>query len=318
MQLSRGPSPFWPRARTTLRYAVIGVVAVLVPGRQAHAQVVQPRGETGPTGVVLGQVWLGGDITARRAAGALVVAADDQLERVYGVGRTDQVGGYVLTQLPRNEPIRIVAFYSDPLLTGATERRIRISGTAESHRANLLFNFRLSQVGESDPDARYGASPLGLVEYALHLLNVIIGGQVGTDQVAPRYLGILEQVARRRATSSPPNPSQAPREPFRVSPRPMRVGSANDETCRSLFGREYAMADWDDIAPALRQGISPDQILPEGHAWVTRSGSHFWTPSRPYFMSRLPVHAGYSVMDRLDPFVLGSWDGSYQLLCSRL
>ena len=96
-----------------------------------------------------------------------------------------------------------------------------------------------------------------------------------------------------------------------------------DDICKSTFGHEYRIADWNDIVAYYNAGADPDDIMGTStqtvHAFVTRNGSHFWSGDRHYIASRNnhSPHSGYLSHANIDNhlFDLGSWYSDYCILC---
>ena len=98
--------------------------------------------------------------------------------------------------------------------------------------------------------------------------------------------------------------------------------------CRSEFGSEFRVADWNDVRSYYESGSSMQQFFvdtgltpSDRSAGVTRNGSQFFSSNRAYFISRhdgqLP--ANYLAHDQIGGHLisLGSWNSDRKVLCVR-
>jgi hypothetical protein len=110
---------------------------------------------------------------------------------------------------------------------------------------------------------------------------------------------------------------------FAVTTNAYTINTNHTQVCQDTFGSGYRIADWNDIVYHFNNGMDPDDILgtstQQAHAYVTRTGSHFWSGTRHYIASRNnhAPHSGYLSHTNLDNhlFDLGSWYTNYTILC---
>ena len=106
---------------------------------------------------------------------------------------------------------------------------------------------------------------------------------------------------------------------FKVTPTKYSIYDDLDGVCKNTFGQNYRLADWNDIVTHYNNGAPPDDILAEGHVFVSRNGDEFWSGDRHYIGSRNnhSPHPGYLSHANIDNhlFDLGSWYSDYCVLC---
>ena len=112
---------------------------------------------------------------------------------------------------------------------------------------------------------------------------------------------------------------------FRVSSVKSDYKADHNQTCINEFGLGWEEADWTDLQNYYTSGADmADLIISSGldekkSAWVTRNGDQSYSSTRDYFTSyhnhNKPDY--YLAHDNIDNYFLslGSWDGSYYVLC---
>ena len=112
---------------------------------------------------------------------------------------------------------------------------------------------------------------------------------------------------------------------FAISESKISYGSDYKQVCKNEFGSEWEIADWEDLKTYYSNGGNLNDLV-EGigfdekiNAWVTRNGDQSYSSDRDYFASfhNYNKPSGYLAHDNIDNYFLslGSWDGSYYVLC---
>lgn len=108
---------------------------------------------------------------------------------------------------------------------------------------------------------------------------------------------------------------------FRVTSSALAPSADLNMACRSQFGGDARLADWNDVIEARRQTMDPSSILPARSptVHVSAGGARFWTQGRHFLLAR---HDGappssFLAHDQVGghQFSLGSWSGTRAGLC---
>lgn len=112
---------------------------------------------------------------------------------------------------------------------------------------------------------------------------------------------------------------------FRLSSERAAYGTDYNQVCVNEFGSEWSLADWVNLVAFYEEGGNLNTLAVEtdfvtkGSAWVTRNGDPDYSDTRDYFASyhNHSKPSGYLAHDNIDSynFSLGSWDGTYYVLC---
>jgi len=106
---------------------------------------------------------------------------------------------------------------------------------------------------------------------------------------------------------------------FRLTSGAHHMNKNLDAVCRQAAGKNYRLADWNDVRAQYQAGKKADEILPAGSAFVSWAGKRNWRSGRHYIATRANHRRdpGYLAHDTIDNqlFDLGSWYPSYPVLC---
>ena len=113
---------------------------------------------------------------------------------------------------------------------------------------------------------------------------------------------------------------------FAISSDKVKFGANYNEVCRNEFGYKWRQADWTDLKAYYSKNKSLTKLaekinfVDKKHSWVTRSGKQRNSAKRDYFASYFnhKKSGGYLAHDNINNhlFSLGSWNGTYYVLCN--